>query len=71
MLTHSARLISVFISSRMTVYQGQRRCDNVDVLGRVHSEYPANFKVLGAAGLHCILRSMAEERDVDDFIARY
>lgn len=55
----------------MTVYQGQRRCDNVDVLGRVHSEYPANFKVLGAAGLHCILRSMAEERDVDDFIARY
>ena len=70
MLTHSVRLISVFIGSRMIAYQGQRRCDNVDVPGQVHSEYPANVQVLGAGILHRILRSISEARDVDDLIAR-
>ena len=69
MLTHSVRLISVFIGSRMTAHQGQRRCDSVDVPGQVHSEYPASDQVLGAAILHRILRSIAEARHVEDLTA--
>ena len=69
MLTHSVRLISVFIGSRMTAHQGQRLCDSVDVPGQVHSEYPANDQVLGVGILHPILRSIAEARHLEDLTA--